>query len=176
MSSTNCNMRWAVLKILQAVPIPKVTQVGKDPGPLPKPKTKASAYFEVTFLLESINPISKIGFQPPLPSLLDKICSISPISSTTALIQINEKANFVQIGGRQETVAYQIVDLQPGHKIPGPAILIDDISTVIIEPECTAFITAGRDIRVEVGETKEDLEDLSTTECDPIQLAIFSHR
>ena len=82
----------------------------------------------------------------------------------------------MQIGGRQETAAYQILDLQPGHKIQGPAILIDDISTVVIEPECTAFITAGRDIRVEVGETKEDLEDLSTTECDPIQLAIFSHR
>ena len=82
----------------------------------------------------------------------------------------------MQIGGRQKAAAYKLLDLQPGHKIPGPAILIDDISTVVIEPECTAFITAGRDIRVEVGETKEDLEDLSTTECDPIQLAIFSHR
>lgn len=82
----------------------------------------------------------------------------------------------MQIGGRQETAAYHILDLQPGHKIAGPAILIDDISTVVIEPECTAFVTAGRDIRVEVGDIKEDLEDLSTTECDPIQLAIFSHR
>ena len=69
-----------------------------------------------------------------------------------------------------------ISDLLPGHRIPGPAILIDDISTVVVEPECTAFITAGRDIRIEVGETAETAEELSTTECDPIQLAIFSHR
>lgn len=82
----------------------------------------------------------------------------------------------LQVGGRQETAAYELLDLQPGHKVKGPAILIDDISTVVIEPECTAHITAGRDIRVEVGDIKENLEELSTTECDPIQLAIFSHR
>lgn len=82
----------------------------------------------------------------------------------------------LQIGGRQETAAYEIVDLKPGHKVKGPAILIDDISTVVLEPECTAYITAGRDIRVEVGEIKENLDELSTGECDPIQLAIFSHR
>ena len=86
------------------------------------------------------------------------------------------ESKYVQIGGRQETAAYQILDLKPGHKIKGPAILIDDISTVVIEPECTAFVTAGRDIRVEVGETRENVEELSTSECDPIQLAIFSHR
>lgn len=56
----------------------------------------------------------------------------------------------VQIGGRQETPAYLLNTLKPGHVIKGPAILIDDISTVVVEPECTANITAGQDIRIEV--------------------------
>ena len=54
--------------------------------------------------------------------------------------------------------------------------MLDEISTVVVEPQCTAFITAGQDIRVEVGRAAEDGGALSTTECDPIQLAIFSHR
>lgn len=56
----------------------------------------------------------------------------------------------VQIGGRQETPAYLLNTLKPGHVIEGPAILIDDISTVVVEPKCTAHITAGQDIRIEV--------------------------
>jgi hypothetical protein len=56
----------------------------------------------------------------------------------------------VQIGGRQETPAYLLHTLKPGHVIEGPAILIDDISTVVVEPKCTAHITAGHDIRIEV--------------------------
>ncbi len=64
----------------------------------------------------------------------------------------SECANpMVQIGGRQDTAAYRIGDLQEGQRIPGPAILIDDISTVVVEPECTAHITADMNIRVEVG-------------------------
>ena len=60
--------------------------------------------------------------------------------------------------------------------MPGPAILIDEISTVVVEPQCTAFVTAGFDIRIEVGESEDEQDTLSTTKCDPIQLAIFSHR
>ena len=56
----------------------------------------------------------------------------------------------VQIGGRQNTPAYLLNTLKPGHVIEGPAILIDDISTVVVEPACTAYITAGQDIRIEV--------------------------
>ena len=57
---------------------------------------------------------------------------------------------WMQIGGRQKTPAYLLNTLKPGHVIEGPAILFDDISTVVVEPECTAYITAGQDIRIEV--------------------------
>lgn len=80
-----------------------------------------------------------------------------------------------QVGGRQDTPAYLLKDLQPGHEVPGPAILIDDISTVVVEPLCRASITASRDIRLDVRREQKSKKDL-LTECDPIQLAIFSHR
>ena len=57
----------------------------------------------------------------------------------------------------------------------GPAIIIDEISTILVEPQCTAFITSAGDVRVELRETDAD-DALSTQKCDPIQLAIFSHR
>lgn len=81
----------------------------------------------------------------------------------------------MQIGGRQDTPAYLLKNLKPGHQVPGPAILIDDISTIVVEPKCTAVLTANLDIKVEVQRPKVDKATL-LTECDPVQLAIFSHR
>lgn len=133
----------------------------------------------------------------------------------------------MQIGGRQTTPAYMLNSLKPGHIIEGPAVLIDDISTVVVEPQCIAHITAGQDIRMEVltqscektGQVavraasrasmthnsvyrashcrlhETAIQSLTAAlhscaqvhaensgpekplmECDPIQLAIFSHR
>jgi 5-oxoprolinase (ATP-hydrolysing) len=67
--------------------------------------------------------------------------------------------------------------LRPGHAVPGPAILIDDISTVLIEPRCTAHITAAGDVRIDVGGSAPTAGVAPPgAEADPIQLAIFSHR
>ena len=57
----------------------------------------------------------------------------------------------------------------------GPAILIDDISTVVVEPRCVAHVTAGRDLRIEL-RADAGASAQAQTECDPIQLAVFSHR
>ena len=54
-------------------------------------------------------------------------------------------------------------------------MLIDDISTVVVEPNCTAHITAGGDIRIDVSDETAGLQR-SLEKADPIQLAIFSHR
>lgn len=81
----------------------------------------------------------------------------------------------VQAGGRQDTPVYLLRDLQPGHAVPGPAIVLDDISTVVVEPACTAHVTPAGDLRVDVG-TAAAGPQRTPTECDPIQLAIFSHR
>jgi 5-oxoprolinase (ATP-hydrolysing) len=91
--------------------------------------------------------------------------------------------------------------------VPGPAILIDAISTIVVEPGWTSHITGDHNVRIERSPshaaaasstpsadqqaTKKQRTDgaaagqlpaagasaqLDASECDPIQLAIFSHR
>ncbi len=45
---------------------------------------------------------------------------------------------------------YKLDQLAPGHALPGPTILIDQISTVVVEPGCTAHITVDGNVRIDV--------------------------
>ena len=68
---------------------------------------------------------------------------------------------------------YTLDQLQPGHRVQGPALLIDNISTIVVEPQCTAEITGDRNVRIELlGKGRQG----GLLERDPVQLAIFSHR
>ena len=73
----------------------------------------------------------------------------------------------------QETKVYQLHSLSPGHVIHGPAIIMDSLSTLLIEPDCTASITSRGDVKITIG---QGLRAEVTTELDTIQLSIFSHR
>ena len=73
-----------------------------------------------------------------------------------------------------DTPIYKLENLLSGHKIPGPAIIIDQNSTILVEPECTACITVRGNIIIEVqGEEKAHSEEIIF---DPIRLSLFSHR
>ncbi|KAJ2940858.1 hypothetical protein O0L34_g10119 [Tuta absoluta] len=76
-------------------------------------------------------------------------------------------------GGYQDTSIYLLENLQPGQLIAGPAIIMDNLSTILIEPDCRAEITKHGDVRITVGSGKPRNV---TTELDAIQLSIFSHR
>lgn len=98
-------------------------------------------------------------------------------------------AAYFEPGGRQPTPAYGLDSLSPGQRVAGPAILIDKISTVIVEPGWSAFITAEANVRIDraaggaaggaaasAAAVDESPAAAGDVECDPIQLAIFSHR
>ncbi|CAF4873371.1 unnamed protein product [Pieris macdunnoughi] len=76
-------------------------------------------------------------------------------------------------GGYQETSVYLLEKLQPGQDVLGPAIIMDSLSTILVEPDCRATITKYGDIRITIGEGKR--KEVST-DCDSVQLSIFSHR
>ncbi|CAH1778849.1 unnamed protein product [Owenia fusiformis] len=76
-------------------------------------------------------------------------------------------------GGYQATDIYILGDLQKGHLIQGPAIIIDQNSTILIEPNCEATITERGDIKIKIG---SEIHHSIGTELDAIQLSIFSHR
>lgn len=113
--------------------------------------------------------VRAVGSRTWLPSAKEASKQPGPLPEPAAVVSA-----YFEIGGRQPTPAYQLQTLSPGHVIPGPAILIDAISTVVVEPGSTAHITGSHDIRIDLHQ--EFQGQGIDTECDPIQLAIFSHR
>lgn len=72
-----------------------------------------------------------------------------------------------------DTGLYMRENLLAGHKIHGPAVIIDKLSTIIIEPNCHAVITRKGDIVIEIENIPQKIVGI---DLDPIQLSIFSHR
>ncbi|RUS91769.1 hypothetical protein EGW08_000477 [Elysia chlorotica] len=75
--------------------------------------------------------------------------------------------------GYLNTSVYLLDSLCAGHRLDGPAIIIDKNSTILVEPRCQAEVTEKGDIRIHV-ESAGHKE--VGTELDAIQLSIFSHR
>lgn len=72
-----------------------------------------------------------------------------------------------------------------GHQITGPAIIVQSISTMVLEIECTALVTADGDLDITVAPKKFEDETSAAAERkegkvqikeDPVQLSIFAHR
>ena len=97
-----------------------------------------------------------------------------PIRSSSTAPPKLEKTTMVYFeNGCLETKVYQLDSLSPGHSIHGPAIIMDSLSTLLIEPDCTASITSRGDVKITIG---QGLRTKVTTDLDTIQLSIFSHR
>ncbi|CAH0550452.1 unnamed protein product [Brassicogethes aeneus] len=75
--------------------------------------------------------------------------------------------------GYQDTNVYHLDKLFGGQVISGPAIIMDQLSTVLVEPDCTGIITKYGDIKITIGSGQ--LKKIGP-ELDSIQLSIFSHR
>lgn len=89
--------------------------------------------------------------------------------------------------GWVDTPSYALKDLEPGSEVSGPCILLDDISTILVEPGCTASMNDEGNIFIEVPPPGGD--DERARKChrngvgpeevpplDSVQLSIFSHR
>lgn len=76
-------------------------------------------------------------------------------------------------GGYERTNVYLLKDLFAGHIIEGPAIIMDQLSTILVEPDCTATITKHGDTKITIG---TGVVKKISPELDSIQLSIFSHR
>lgn len=80
---------------------------------------------------------------------------------------------FFDVTGRVQIPVYILNELLPGHSIAGPAMIIQDVATVVVEPACHANISPNGDIEI----TIEDVEKKDIgLEVDPIYLSVFSHR
>jgi 5-oxoprolinase (ATP-hydrolysing) len=83
--------------------------------------------------------------------------------------------------GWEEVPVYKMDDLEAGHDIKGPAIIVQSISTVVLEIDCSARVTADGDLDISVVTTTIAKKDQGAEEEeeiveDPVQLSIFAHR
>lgn len=74
--------------------------------------------------------------------------------------------------GWQDTDLYLMEKLAAGHRLIGPAIIIQKSATIVIEPDCSALITAFGDVEITVG--KSGCRQIDTG-VDPVRLAVFSN-
>lgn len=77
--------------------------------------------------------------------------------------------------GWHNTPLFKLEGLGYGHVVPGPAIIMNGNSTVIVEPLCKAIITKYGNIKIEIEST---LNIVKVTEkvADVVQLSIFNNR
>ena len=75
--------------------------------------------------------------------------------------------------GYQKTAVYKTEQLKPGNLVDGPCIVIDDNSTILVEPGCTLEVTKRGNFLIKI---LQNIKQNISTEMDPIQLSIFSHR
>jgi 5-oxoprolinase (ATP-hydrolysing) len=75
-------------------------------------------------------------------------------------------------GGWRETAVYGWDDLRAGHRIEGPALIIQDGATIVLEPACQAEVSAFGDLEITVGRAGQER---LPTEADPVQLSIFNN-
>ena len=83
--------------------------------------------------------------------------------------------------GWLDVPVYKMEDLKPGHEIAGPSIIVQPISTVVVEIGCNAIVTAFGDLTITVDDMSDgnDVRDATSVESvkeDAVQLSIFSHR
>ncbi|MCI5223623.1 MAG: 5-oxoprolinase, partial [Candidatus Electrothrix sp. AR4] len=74
--------------------------------------------------------------------------------------------------GGHDTDLYTLDDLRAGHRLNGPAVLIQDTATIVVEPGCSARITKYGDVEIIVGRPRRRQV---STEVDPIRLSVFSN-
>ncbi|WKY04057.1 hypothetical protein Q1695_005210 [Nippostrongylus brasiliensis] len=97
---------------------------------------------------------------------------IAAASDPESAVPVTTTRTFFE-GGFRETAVYNIDNLLANHRIQGPAMIIDKNSTIVVEPRCSAEVTADGTIRLSVCSKKE--QNIGT-QVDPIRLSIFSNR
>ncbi|XP_075165148.1 5-oxoprolinase [Haematobia irritans] len=75
--------------------------------------------------------------------------------------------------GTLEAPIYLTEKLRYRHRINGPAIIIDQLSTILVEPNCEAEVTKYGDLVVHIKSSQDTRVD---EKLDAVQLSIFSHR
>ncbi len=85
-----------------------------------------------------------------------------------------EKAEVFMAGSIRSTPIYDRDSLEPGHKVNGPAIIIESISTIVVEPGWQATLTGKNHLIIDRIE-EHSIQYAAGTTADPVMLEIFNN-
>jgi len=74
--------------------------------------------------------------------------------------------------GWADTKVYLMDNLKAGHRIYGPALVMQNDATIVVEPDCMAEVTDYGDMDIVIPQAKSTNV---STESDPVQLSIFNN-
>ncbi len=72
------------------------------------------------------------------------------------------------------TKVFRAEQLKSGHVVQGPCIIMDELSTILVECDCQCVVSPQGNLRIDVG--GHDKMDKIGTDLDTVQLSVFSHR
>ncbi|KAI6647152.1 5-oxoprolinase-like isoform X2 [Oopsacas minuta] len=103
---------------------------------------------------------------PKLPEIHGQSSSVDPVAVT--------KCYFSR--GYIDTPVYNLDNLKSTDSIQGPAIILDQNSTVLIEENCQAIISQNGSIKIDISLSNTSIPSVEGNTIDAVQLSIFSHR
>ncbi|WP_432285700.1 hydantoinase B/oxoprolinase family protein [Aminobacter sp. BA135] len=77
-------------------------------------------------------------------------------------------------GAWHEAGAFRRAGMKPGHKVPGPALIIESHQTIVVEPGWTAEISARNHVVMRRVEKKQRRAAIGTA-ADPVMLEVFNN-
>ena len=129
----------------------------------------------------------QFGFTVPERQLVIEAVSVEGIGTTesaadeqlplTQSDQPPEPADRVQLyslGDKRETPLYRRESLKPGHQIMGPAIVTEEIGTIVIEPGWKATLNQRNHLILTRHEPRPHSEAIGTR-VDPVMLEVFNN-
>lgn len=105
---------------------------------------------------------------------LDPFDEIKKLDKTIEITEskVTKSVYFEDLGWLQSKV-FLLPELSVGSLIQGPAVVIDDTQTILVDPKAKATILQNHIFLTIEGDV---IKDLSTSVVDPIQLSVFGHR
>jgi 5-oxoprolinase (ATP-hydrolysing) len=88
-------------------------------------------------------------------------------------VSSNELVDLCVDGRYEQCPLFVWSQLSPNDSVIGPAIIVQDVATIVVEKHCEAFITSDSNIEINISHLSRNKIGC---QLDPIYLSVFSHR
>lgn len=110
---------------------------------------------------------NSFGFKTTVLESATKVASNGSIAKPDSI-----KSVYFKSLGWVDTPVYLLGALSQGQQVAGPALIVDNTQTIVVNPNCAATLVK----ELLIIDVKEEKKSISATILDPVQLSVFRHR